>query len=124
MSERIGHVVEVAREAKEVIKSRWVTSFPILSYTSVSYVKPKPLVPRVRLDPKNGDGPPMGQANTICRRRGEGKQMEILLHGVIALPNKQNLKEQLISGSTEIKGSFPALVTGRKDSSGRIDPKT
>jgi hypothetical protein len=50
--------------------------------------------------------------------------MEILLHGAIALPNEENLKERLIiSGNTEIKGSFPALATG-KDSSGRIDPKT
>jgi hypothetical protein len=55
MSERIGHVVEVACEAKEVTKSRSITSFSILSYTSVSYVKPKPLVPRVRLDSEYGN---------------------------------------------------------------------
>jgi hypothetical protein len=47
---RIGRAVDVARRAKEVTESRSVTSFPILSYTTVSYVKPEPLVPRVRLD--------------------------------------------------------------------------
>ncbi|KAJ7741237.1 hypothetical protein B0H14DRAFT_3897891 [Mycena olivaceomarginata] len=41
--ERIGRAVDVARRAKEVTESRSITSFPILSYTSVSYIKPEPL---------------------------------------------------------------------------------
>ncbi|KAJ7894298.1 hypothetical protein B0H14DRAFT_2559423 [Mycena olivaceomarginata] len=32
---------------------------------------------------RSGDGTPMGKANTTCRRRGEGKQMEIMLHGAL-----------------------------------------
>jgi hypothetical protein len=37
-----------------------------------------------------------GEKTSTCRRRGDEKRMEIWLHGAIALPNEQNLKEQLI----------------------------